>query len=355
MARESGIQIARYQNPLDLSKTTTKADQNTTSKLVKSGTDLSSNDENTTGLQLLPQQQQKPMKTAITTLNTDGNTSVNINSSKSISFQDIIQQSPKSDLHSLPVTHQQSITNQTMTKQPSQKQPSKSSLKQPKTAPTPTITAQTSITTKPIGEKSLPIQQLNQPENGKKTSDKINVDGVYNGSGSNDFITTDNDDEYSPDERKERAAGFYEVIETKLIPQLQHYQTRREKIARTLHELEQLLDSIRGLQLAQQHGAKTMESKVDLGCKVLAEAKFVNTGQICIDVGFGIFTEMPYDSAINVIKQRCELLKPNLAHCENQCCLYSSRIKGVHEAIGVLTSVSDQPEEREPLRDVWFQ
>jgi prefoldin subunit 5 len=339
MALEAGIQIARYQNPLDTTKTQITANPLITAKLANANEKKLIEDD--------------PMGNEIGIKDPFGG-----NEFKFGSFSDQNQ----SQEHQLPINHN-SISNlppiKTLGSTIGPLQPKKVTLTpKPTSQPSPPVEQQKQQ--QQITQLTQPQQpQQPQPQQQSKTEPKSilkKTPQIHNTSlkTQQQLQTDNNDSNFSIDERNEKAAGFFKIIETKLVPELKHYQTKRESTARNLHDLEQLIESIRGLQIAQQGGQKTMECNVNLGCKVLAEAKFVNTGKIIIELGLGIFAEMPYEEATQHISIRCDYLAKQLQHFEDKCCFFSSRIKGMHEAIGVLTDVTHH-EEKKQLRDVWFQ
>lgn len=333
-AREAGIAIQRYQNPLDIERSNISA-----APLI--GPTSQSVDDTTA---LAPTQPQ----TATTATSTKTTTTTKKRK------QRVVVEAPT-------VVSREEAT--TSTKSQSDEPLSITSPTKPAAAaPTPASHIAKLLDSSPSNNTLHALPSFRQQELIAKTSNtkESTKESIRRGDDNENFSDLDDaddddmDGQYSEDERKTKAAEIFKVIETKLAPNLKRVQQQQESVARELHELEQLESTIKLLQLAKKSGSrKTIEAQVDLGCKVFAQAKFLNSGSIVIHVGMSLFVEMTYEEALPFIRDRYTHLHDKLQQLEDDCCLWSARVKSMHEAIGVLMKITDAPEQQPLQRDIW--
>ncbi|KAL9659587.1 hypothetical protein QQ045_024394 [Rhodiola kirilowii] len=136
--------------------------------------------------------------------------------------------------------------------------------------------------------------------------------------------------------RQEKVQRFEDFVDRRLKPDLVKAIAERDKV---FEKQKVFSDLKRNIQSLEENNVTNLETMVNLGSEVYAQAEVPDTSRIFVDVGLGFYVEFTLSEALKFISTREEKLAKEIEDYTQLIASIKARIKLVLEGIRELLSL----------------
>ncbi|CAM8912487.1 unnamed protein product [Rhodiola kirilowii] len=136
--------------------------------------------------------------------------------------------------------------------------------------------------------------------------------------------------------RQEKVQRYEDFVDRRLKPDLVKAIAERDKV---FEKQKVFSDLKRNIQSLEENNVTNLQTMVNLGSEVYAQAEVPDTSRIFVDVGLGFYVEFTLSEALKFISTREEKLAKDIEDYTQLIASIKARIKLVLEGIRELLSL----------------